>query len=87
MFKKQIQEDEDLVDVDSEEEDISSSKPSYSQKAEGSSMFVETDEEWQLRVQRQAERTQRRMDAFLSDPDESMRIFFSSHFRDTGMMW
>ncbi len=28
-----------------------------------------------------------RMQAFLSDPELSMRVFFSSHFRERGLIW
>jgi hypothetical protein len=27
------------------------------------------------------------MEAFLSDPELSMKIFFSSHFRERGLIW
>jgi hypothetical protein len=27
------------------------------------------------------------MEDFLSDPELSMRVFFSSHFRERGMIW
>ncbi len=28
-----------------------------------------------------------RMEAFLSDPESSVKIFFSSHFREHGLIW
>ena len=28
-----------------------------------------------------------RMEAFLNDPELSMRVFFSSHFRERGLIW
>jgi hypothetical protein len=28
-----------------------------------------------------------RMEAFLGDPELSMKVFFSSHFRERGLIW
>jgi len=28
-----------------------------------------------------------RMEAFLSDPELSIKVFFSSHFRERGLIW
>lgn len=28
-----------------------------------------------------------RMEAFLSDPELSLKVFFSSHFRERGLIW
>lgn len=47
----------------------------------------EIDEEFARQLQASEDRRQARMDAFLDDPAASMAVFFSSHYRDKGLIW
>ncbi|TFY67899.1 hypothetical protein EVG20_g3757, partial [Dentipellis fragilis] len=42
---------------------------------------------WDEKLQNRREEKDIRMDNFLNDPERSMRIFFSSYFRDRGLIW
>ncbi|KAI5117562.1 hypothetical protein M0805_004475 [Coniferiporia weirii] len=56
-------------------------------KTNQDSVYAESKEQYDQRVERYLEARERRFEAFLSNPELAMKIFFSSYFRDGGMMW
>lgn len=50
-------------------------------------IYVETPEEYQARLQRLTDAKENRLFAFLANPELALKIFFSSYFRDGGMLW
>jgi len=38
-------------------------------------------------IQADIERREQRMDNFLNDPERSVKIFFSSYYKDKGLFW
>lgn len=47
----------------------------------------DVDEEYIRQLEASEEKRQALMDAFLDDPATSMAVFFSSHYRDKGLIW
>ena len=52
-----------------------------------STVHVESDEHYQKRLAREAVAKEARLESFLIDPEFSMKVFFSSYFREKGMIW
>ncbi|KLO05354.1 hypothetical protein SCHPADRAFT_1002955 [Schizopora paradoxa] len=52
-----------------------------------SAVHVESDEHYQKRLAKEAVAKEARLDSFLVDPEFSMKLFFSSYFREKGMIW
>lgn len=46
-----------------------------------------TDEQYQARLEKRKDMKDNRMDFFFDDMEMAMKIFFSSHYRDKGLMW
>ncbi|KAH8096655.1 hypothetical protein BXZ70DRAFT_991439 [Cristinia sonorae] len=44
-------------------------------------------EEAQQRIIKRQEKKESRMEFFLNDPEMAMKIYFSAHYRDRGLMW
>jgi len=49
--------------------------------------IYEIDPELERRLEEEQEAKEQRMDAFLNDPEHSMKIFFSSFYKDKGLCW
>ena len=52
-----------------------------------SPIFTEDEEEREAKRLRNFEEKERRLDNFLRNPETSIKIFFSSYFREKGWMW
>lgn len=50
-------------------------------------MIIESDEEYYARLERMREAKDKRLFAFLANPELALKIFFSTYFRDGGMLW
>ncbi|KAH8118810.1 hypothetical protein DFH11DRAFT_1850368 [Phellopilus nigrolimitatus] len=99
---RKIQEEEEEADEVSDDQDdgVKAAQPQNASQVkieefdekrhkirDESTIFAESNEQFMQRFQRQVEAQGRRREAFLINPELAIRIFFSSHFRDSGMMW
>ena len=57
------------------------------QNFEGGPVYIESPERYQERLQRLIDAKENRLFAFLANPELAVQIFFSSYFRDGGMLW
>lgn len=52
-----------------------------------STVRMESDEHFQKRLDKEIDAKEERLDLFLADPEFSIKVFFSSYFREKGMIW
>jgi hypothetical protein len=87
-------EDEDEMNIDHASKDktmgasvVREPKVGGDPKKSGLTDYEEQDEESAAKSEEGNERSEALMNAFLDDPETSIAIFFSSHFRNKGSIW
>lgn len=48
---------------------------------------VESEDHYRKRLEKETVAKEARLDSFLAEPEFSMKVFFSSYFREKGMIW
>ncbi|KAI0072986.1 hypothetical protein K474DRAFT_1667146 [Panus rudis PR-1116 ss-1] len=102
MSRKRMQEQAEEADEDSDEDDDGpSSKPKvemvdstearerrmHKEREEADERRANLDDAAVERIQKRMNRKDSRMEFFLNDPELAMKIFFSAHYRDKGLIW
>ncbi len=52
-----------------------------------STVKMESEDHFKKRLDKESFAKEARLESFLADPEFSMKVFFSSYFREKGMIW